>query len=236
MSGVNTLRRQARAQSRGPQWCKQKFLHYFPRGFRDPTYLDWERSYKWRAHESWASELSQSEMRKMIDAGEYERLAGMAMRIESRTNLLFSFEKMALRDAVKTRAGAQHFSTGMYDFLHGRAATRTRFERWCEVIGDLPRRQTRVLTWPLVTVFGFIAQPELHVFLKPTVTRIAAEAYGHEFRYMSRPNWDTYLSLLEFASDVLRTTRSLKPRDMIDAQGFIWVAGSDEYPNKRRWK
>jgi hypothetical protein len=24
-----------------------------------------------------------------------------------------------------------------------------------------------VLTWPLVTVFGFIAEPETHIFLKP---------------------------------------------------------------------
>jgi hypothetical protein len=42
-----------------------------------------------------------------------------------------------------------------------------RFERWCEVIGSLPRKQTRVLTWPLVTVFGYIARPDRHMFLKP---------------------------------------------------------------------
>jgi hypothetical protein len=33
----------------------------------------------------------------------------------------------------------------------------------------LPRRQSRVLTWPLITVFGFIAEPGTHIFLKPTV-------------------------------------------------------------------
>jgi hypothetical protein len=33
--------------------------------------------------------------------------------IESRTNLLFSFEKMALRDAVRTGAGARLFAEGL---------------------------------------------------------------------------------------------------------------------------
>jgi len=86
-----------------------------------------------------------------------------------------------------------------------------------------------VLTWPLLTVFGFLAQPDRHIFLKPNVTRIAAREYGFEFDYVSRPNWATYRSLLDFAEQVRRDNRDLKPRDMIDLQSFIWVQGSDEY-------
>jgi hypothetical protein len=151
------------------------------------------------------------------------------VRIESRTNLLFSFEKMALRDAIRSRAGARLFATGLYDFLWGGGSDETRFERWCDAVAALPRRQTRVLTWPLVTVFGFIARPDVHVFLKPNVTRVAAKAYGFDFRYQSKPNWATYRSLLDFAETVRRDTRDLRPKDMIDLQGFIWVQGSDEY-------
>jgi hypothetical protein len=60
-------------------------------------------------------------------------------------------------------------------------------------------------------------------------TRVAAREYGFDFRYQSRPNWDTYASLLEFAETVRRDQRELRPRDMIDLQSFIWVQGSDEY-------
>ena len=80
-----------------------------------------------------------------------------------------------------------------------------------------------------MTVFGFIAQPERHIFLKPNVTRVAARKYGVEFAYTSRPNWATYESLLNFAALVRRDVRDLRPRDMIDTQSFIWVQGSDEY-------
>ena len=100
---------------------------------------------------------------------------------------------------------------------------------WCETVAGLPRRQTRVWTLPLVTVWGFIAQPEQHIFLSPNATKLAAQKYGFEFQYQSKPNWSTYANLLEFAEVVRRDMPDLRPRDMIDLQSFIWVQGSDEY-------
>lgn len=82
-----------------------------------------------------------------------------------------------------------------------------------------------------MTVFGFIAQPEQHFFLKPTVTRRAAQAYGFDFQYQSKPTWETYSNLIEFAETVRRDVHDLRPRDMIDIQSFLWVQGSAEYPD-----
>jgi hypothetical protein len=209
--------------------CRRKFLRSFPKGYRDETYLDWERSYKWRAHEQWLAQLPPRTLRALLRDQQYDEIARRAVTIESRTNLLFSFEKMALRDAVKMPDGARTFAEGLDAFLHGRGTQQARFESWVEAVGALPRRQTRVLTWPLVTVFGFIAKPEEEIFLKPRVTQVAAEAYGFPFVYRSKPNWETYASMLAFAEQVRRDTRDLGPRDMIDLQGFIWIQGSDEY-------
>jgi hypothetical protein len=209
--------------------CRKKFLRFFPKGFSDETYLDWERNYKWNAHVAWEEVLNAAALRRLVRQRRYDEVAMHAVRIESRTNLLFSFEKMALRDAVKPPKGARAFAEGLCDFLHGRGSDETRFDRWRDVVGSLPRKQTRVLTWPVLTVFGFIAEPDRHVFLKPNVTRIAAQAYGFDFVYASKPAWPTYESLLEFAARVMRDQRALKPKDLIDAQGFIWVQGSDEY-------
>jgi hypothetical protein len=209
--------------------CRRKFLRFFPDGFEDETYLDWERHYKWQAHERWEESLGRATFRSLLDAERFSEIAARAVQIESRTNLLFSFEKMALRDAVKSRAGAERFSTGLFEFLYGRAGDERRFENWCLTVAELPRRQTRVLTWPIVTVFGFLALPDRHIFLKPNVTKIAAREYGFEFVYASRPHWKTYASLLAFANRVRDDLRDLRPRDMIDLQSFIWVQGSDEY-------
>lgn len=209
--------------------CRQKFLRFFPDGFYDETYVDWERDYKWLAHQAWNETLDRQTHHDLILKKDFIEIAARAVRIESRTNLLFSFEKMALRDAVKSSAGARKFAEGLYEFLYGPEKIGKRFDQWCGVVASLPRKQTRVLTWPVVTVFGFIAQPKLHFFLKPNVTRLAAREYGYDLRYTSRPSWEIYSELLEFAKTVKSDLRDLRPRDMIDIQSFLWVQGSDEY-------
>jgi hypothetical protein len=211
--------------SPGALRCRRKFLGYFEHGFRDSIYVDWERGYKEEAHARWNELLHPRELRSLLGAGKYREVARRAVAIEARTNLLFSFEKMAIRDAVRGAAGAEAFARGLGDLVGGAAPLRARFDRWIMAVAGLPRRQTRVLTWPVATVFGFLARPEEHIFLKPNVTRRAAAAYGFDFTYNSRPNWDTYASLLAFASQLRRDLSDLRPRDMIDLQSFIWVQG-----------
>ena len=188
-----------------------------------------ERRYKWDAHREWVELLDRKTFESLLDVDGYDEIARRALRIESHTNLLFSFEKMALRDALRDPIGARTFATGLHDWIYGSDSERARFERWAEQVAVLPRRQTRVLTWPIVTVFGFIARPRVHMFLKPTVTRIAADAYQFDFAYRSRPQWETYSSLLTFARRIRGDQADLGPRDMIDAQSFIWTQGSAEY-------
>ena len=211
--------------------CRRKFLRQFPGGFRDPLYLDWERDYKWETHLRWHEALPRDKFRRLLRDGQAAEVAARALRVEqrSRHSMLFSFEKMALRDALRSPEGVRDFAHGLYDYLHGRGGLERRFERWVETIDGLPRRQTRVLTWPLVTVFGFIAQPLEHMFMKPNTIRAAARAYGYDLPYQSRPSSETYGSLLAFTELVRRDLRDLRPRDMIDLQSFLWVQGSDEY-------
>jgi hypothetical protein len=211
--------------------CLKKFLYYFKSGYRDAKYLDWERGYKFNAHLEFQKVLHKQAYEEALTKYQYEAIAHQVIKIESKTNLLFSFEKMALRDAVKSYSGAKHFAVGLYDYVYGSDSLKNRFEKFVEVIGALPRKQTRVLTWPLVTVFGFIANPEEHIFFKPRVTQAAAEKYKFEFNYHSKPQWITYNQLLHFAEQVRVDTKDYYPRDYIDLQSFIWVIGSEEYPD-----
>ena len=229
-AGSATARNEAPVDARKVLRCRRKFLRYFPDGFRDETYFDWERGYKWRAHEQWNATLGKREFRGLLLAGRHAEAAARAVRLESRTNLLFSFEKMALRDAVRVPSGARAFADGLFALVYGTGTPQRRFDAWCEVVAGLPRKQTRVLTWPVLTVFPFLALPGEHFFFKPGVTRRAADAYGAALQYTSRPSWASYAPVLELATRVRSDLRDLRPRDLIDIQSFLWVLGSDEYP------
>ncbi len=218
-------------EERARKKCLSKFLYYFPGGYRGTKFNEWERNYKWNAHEQWKKKLNKRDFQKLIDGGEYTEITKRALSIESRTNLLFSFEKMALRDAVKSPASAQVFALGLYQWLYVPGNMKQKFEVYLDMLQALPVRQTRVVTWPVLTIFGFLADPKKHMYLKPTVTKVAAAKYKFDFMYSSKPNWEVYLSLLSFAEQVRTDTAKLNPRDMIDLQSFIWVQGSDEYPD-----
>ena len=216
----------------GAARCRHKFQLYYPNGFDDEVYQVAERSVKERAWLEWNTELNPQVYRRLLARGEFGRIVDIALRIEARCNLLFSFEKMALRDAVKEPADARLFATALYAFLYGRGTPQRKFEAWIAALAALPRRQSRVLSWPLVTVFGQIARPDIHLFLKPVATRKAARAYGFDLDYDAAPSWPVYRGLQTFAA-ILRRDLDRKPgfraRDMIDIQSFIWVQGAAEY-------
>ncbi len=209
--------------------ARRKFLRLFPGGFRDETYLAWERDYKWGAHKEWEAQLGGGQLSRLCKEGQFVQIAAIAVRIESGRSLLFSFEKMALRDAVREEKGARVFAEGLQAFLHGGEPLSQRFDSWCSAVASLPRTQTRVLTWPLATVFGFIAQPKAHIFLKPLAMKRAARKLGYVLAYRPRPAWATYQSFLQMAAQTRKALTDWRPRDLIDVQSFLWVQGADEY-------
>src|SRR3954453_10875395 len=106
-----------RREMSGAASARKKFLRYFPEGFRDQTYLEWERDYKCETHQRWEEALNRDEFRRLLTKRAYAKVAARAVRTEqrSRHSMIFSFEKMALRDAVKSAAGAEAFAKGLYD-------------------------------------------------------------------------------------------------------------------------
>src|SRR6478735_11524040 len=99
--------------------CLKKFLYYFRKGYDDPKYISWEREYKEVAHIKFQDQLNKSTFKSLLEKKKFKSIAEIAVRIESTTNLLFSFEKMALRDAVKSMDGAKTFATGLFDYIYG---------------------------------------------------------------------------------------------------------------------
>jgi hypothetical protein len=74
---------------------------------------------------------------------------------------------------------------------------------------------------------------DIHVFLKPMVTKAAATEYGFDFAYKSRPAWPTYASLLAFCDRVGATCAQCLACAHVTASissRFCGVLGSSEYP------
>src|SRR4051794_21072170 len=127
--------------------ARRKFLRAFPGGLQDETYLDGERDYKWNAHCRWRDVLSEATFRRMIDERRFQEIASLAIGIESRTNLLFSFEKMALRDAARSPAGAQAFASALFGLLPWGEGLEGGVSGWGGGGSGVARSQARGVDW-----------------------------------------------------------------------------------------
>jgi hypothetical protein len=81
--------------------------------------------------------------------------------------------------------------------------------------------------WTVVTYLPYLWRPDIHMFLKPEVTKDFAARVGHRFAsdYEAGLRIPVYESLLDLVGRTAQELADLKPRDWIDIQSFIWVVG-----------
>ena len=192
--------------------ARNRFLHWFAGGFHSPNYLAQERDYKLRAK----SKLDSSVPLETAATGSG---FGEAVWTVFQTNLLSPFEKMRVRDALRS-AWADAFI---------RAAARFTLGEGAPALLDMQQalKPHDSAKWTVVTYLPFLWRPEQHMFLKPEATKDFAARVGHRFAsdYESRLDLAVYESLLDLASRTATELADLRPRDRIDVQSFIWVVG-----------
>jgi hypothetical protein len=204
------------------------FSQIFPKGFYDDEYLKHERAYKVEAHKLITDLLNKSAFTDLIERGDHEEVCLHALKVVNKTNLIFPNEKMALKDGLKTAENKKLFSNALFGLLHGTDELSKRFECFATILEKI-----NAAKWTTQTYFLFLAFPERYMFMKPSVTQYAADAFAFELHYRSEINWNSYERLLLFSQyvtdELTGISDYLKPRDMIDTQSFIWSSVPGKY-------
>jgi hypothetical protein len=202
------------------------FLAKYPQGFDDQGYLgdahSGERYYKWKAHEAFCAMLGGQQLRQLLQS-DLPVVIERALKCVNMTNLLYVTEKAALKDALMDANAARRFFTRLADLLEAPSVNSKVFEAYAEAVVDLPAERGKVATWPVATMLPFLAQPSRNMFLKPQITKKAADRLAFNLDYRPEPNWITYECLLRMSDVYLRKLGFLSPRDLIDVQSFFWV-------------
>jgi hypothetical protein len=212
--------------------CVQHFLSLFPKGFDDPRYLSnapktGERHFKVLASKSAKESLNQSIWNELAAQGKYGEICQRLAKVESKTILLHSFEKIKWHAALKDSALQEPLCNALYDDLYGLADRESRFQRLADVLSMAEGCEK----WTIGTYYGFLLHPAERIYIKPEVTKFAAEACGWDLQYDSKLNWNTLQSaegMARYLFDILPSI-GLHPRDMIDVQGFIWCIEPNSY-------
>lgn len=196
----------------------ERFRVNYPDGFDDPAFIKNTRDANMRAHKFCTQLLSQDELARLVQEGNFDAVCDRARHVESTTNLLTKSERKALHEALELPACQKLFSLALVDLLYGAEAEEARFKHFLRTLNILQLNK-----WPFATIFSFIRHPQQHAFIKPSAIQNAAKALCWRINYKPEPNWKTYSAVLRLFS-YARTNlleEGMMPRDLIDLHAFI---------------
>ena len=198
-----------------PAEAVRKFSTIFPNGFRDETYISFERDYKWRAHLFAEEHLSEEKFNKMHDL----EICTAISRAYSKPSspFLHVTELACVSEACKDVKRAEALVERTHDLLHGSDFPRA-FARFVEHMAIYDGAK-----WTIASYLPYIFSPERHFFVKPTIIQSVAEKIGFELKYDPRPSAEGYELILKLADELRAAASSLDPRDNIDIQSLMWL-------------
>jgi len=194
--------------------ARARFLHFFPDGFHSPDFAKSERGYKLEAKAKLDATVP---VEKALDGTGYGEAA---LAVYRATNLLASYEMMRQQEVLRgPRADAFVRAAARFTLDPGKASLRDM---------EAALKPHDNAKWTVVTYLPFLWKPEVHMFLKPEVTKDFATRVGHRFAadYEARLHLPVYESLLDLVAKTDVELKSLAPQDRIDIQSFIWIIGN----------
>jgi 5-methylcytosine-specific restriction protein B len=112
------------------------------------------------------------------------------------------------------------FYQAFYDLLYGTDTSPERVEHFSTYLesNDLPNK------WTFATYFLYLISPETEMYVKPTTKSWFLTFCGAQKSLPSRPNHDDYKLILDLCIQLKQDLSEYNPTNLIDIQGFIWVA------------
>lgn len=196
-----------------------RFNGIYPDGFDDSAFIKATREANAHGHKFCSQLLSQEELSRLIDSGDFAAVCDRARHIESTTSLLTKSERKAFHEVLELPACQKMFALALAELLYGSGTEEARFKHFLRTLGILDLNK-----WPFATLFSFIRYPQQHAFIKPSVIQKSAKALCWRINYKAEPNWKTYDAVLRLYTYV-RTSlleEGIMPRDLSDVQSFIW--------------
>jgi hypothetical protein len=212
------LKRRLRQSAEGPSpgyvgidAAVRRFLAIFPGGFSDERYVRKER-----AHRASAARRLQ-EVLPLRSAAGAGRKAASAVREVFDVGILPEAELARVTETLSGAAAAD-FVNGSAMFAGGRYSEGLRAM-------ESAMRPHGPATWPVVTYLAWLWLPEEHLLLRPAAICDFAARVGYDFAHDYEDGLfpDVYRSARDLSKTARDDLSRLRPADLIDVEGFIWV-------------
>ena len=205
-----------------------RFLKQYPMGCDDSKFIDDERIYKEKAAAHFHAILGPSQITALLRQNDFAHIVSLALEAfgPKHSNLLFprfdTGEFPRLKNGLKNAKIHERFAHVLYNALDTSSDTQKAFDAYADFLGEIDAD-----AWANVTIPFFFADYKKYIFVKSTIFQKAADSCDYRIDCSKPITWKKYSRILDFASYLktkLDQTEKIRVKDMIDLQGFIYVA------------
>jgi len=224
IGAVSKPKRMSKAGIWSREDAMERFLRKYSNGFPDAWYRSSHRDARLAQTKLWHELFPGTTLREM--ASDKPHIAAQhilrVLDLREKPLLHLKNELPRVRAAFMRTEKMTTFIITLADILDAERPNEAQYNAYLTAFNALesPPKKTP-MTWPIISSLPFIAQPEKHMFVKPTATRTAASGLGFELHFKAAPNWKTYERVQAFSDDLLKFIKPRSGEDMIDVQAFI---------------
>ncbi len=201
-----------------------EFKIRFSEGFSDPLWSNVTKIFETpkKIDTLYNTELSQNRMSELIENGEYEIIIESVLKLINSAKVISRYEKIAFSNFIEERDTHQPLSIALYDLLY--QFNKEAFEQMVSVLGMFKQdKNLNVLKWPIITLFNSYRTPNEHVLVKPNTVKAISKALNIDVSYTSKPNYITYLNVLNLVKEYRNSSSICNNADLRVAQTILFA-------------
>ncbi len=204
----------------------EEFLVRCPEGLNDPIWIGYfNKLCLNKVKEIIDDELSQTRMEELIESQEFDLLAKSILKTVNKSPVLSRFEKLAFKNYINEIDTHEPLSLALYDLLYH--FDESAFERMVNVLGMyIKDKEMNVLKWPMITFFNVSIDPKNYILVKPKTVKATAKGLGIDVEYTPRPNYRTYINVLNMTKNYKDISNICKGKCLRTAQEIMYIASS----------
>lgn len=172
------------------------------------------------AHELYVQTLDGGVAEQLLAEDSIGELTTRLLAVVTLARTLSSADAAALRQGLEDAGLARDYFVALLAYL-GSEPTEATFDAYARAAGRLPGGSSPSdASWPMLTLPPFLAQPQRHMLLQPTLSCAAAQRLAFDLPYEVAPCWSTYEALCRMSAFHLESLRDEGARDLIDVGLF----------------
>ncbi|WP_423364389.1 hypothetical protein [Mycoplasma sp. P36-A1] len=204
------------------------FLNKYPQGIDDKQfYSDNKRLLVSKKIIKLVNEFNLEDL-KINDRTMQQKNINFIIRIVSMTSAVSVFEKVALKNYLSDKRTWDEFLSSLYNFITNN--NEENFNYFVHILSlKKLEKNSNPAKWPVITFLLRIFNADTEIFIKPTTIKKMLYLIESDVKYVSTPNYQTYIEIKKIILDYKKQSKVVKDANNIIVQGIIQAVVKGAY-------